>query len=443
MADNIHEGFGLPLEYQSQLEALASRRKLAQVLQAQAAAPVQVPQYGRMASKLSPLAPLGQALAMYLNQQNVDAADTERARLLGEASEAGRKEMGDIVGMADPQARIAAAMVSRYPGIRQQGTQWQKDRQTNINEAAKGIVQQDPTTAMRMWQTQGFPQGAYSPPPPGPVTFGQHGEDTYALVPQPGGKRDFSWARRPDRVEVVNRLPTKEGETALAIGETSLKERRASAQAARGTLDAIQTAFGAIQQGAQSGGGESLLQGLRKAAQMFGVNLPATASADELRAALGEGVLAVARKLAPVTQNDVAMLEQIKGSLNTDPEALSRMLGTTYAIAMRDLQDYHRWLGEKERTASTDYLRNAFAGEGIGLEQPPVSMPENTLVYIMQELAKRGGNTSGFQLPSGEAVDFRFGGGASINPRPMLAPPPATDGRPPGVRTLRPGRGKP
>src|SRR5574343_1732375 len=117
MADNMHEGFGLPLEYQSQLEALASRRKLAQALQAQAAAPVQVPQYGRMASKLSPLAPLGQALAMYLNQQNVDAADTERTKLLAQNEREGQEEMSRLTGMEDLKAQIAADTVSNRPGI--------------------------------------------------------------------------------------------------------------------------------------------------------------------------------------------------------------------------------------------------------------------------------------------------------------------------------------
>jgi hypothetical protein len=423
-ADNIHAGFGVPLEYASQLEALASRRKLAQALQAQSLQPIQVPQYGPMASKLSPLAPLGQALATYLNQRNIFAADTERQKTLADVQAGGQREMGEVLGMSDPQARIAAALTSSYPGIRQQATVWQKARDSNLQEGAKAIAGQDPTTAMQMLSSGQFPQAPYTTPVPAPIEFGQSGEDRYALVPQPGGKRDFSWARRPDRVEVNTRLPTKEGETALSIGESSLKERRASAQAARSSLDAIQTAFGALEQGAASGGGESVIQALRKAAQAFGVNLPGTASADELRAALGEGVLAVARKLAPVTQNDVALLEQIKGSLNTDPSALSRMLSTTYAIGMRDVQDYHRWLKEKQGTAATDYLRNAFAGEGVGLELPPLRAPENTVLSIIQELQRRGGDTSGFTTPDGQPIRFNLSGNADLNPR-IVPPAPA------------------
>lgn len=254
----MHEGFGLPLEYQSQLEALASRRKLAQALQAQAAAPVQVPQYGRMASKLSPLAPLGQALAMYLNQKNVDAADTERTRLLAQNEREGQEEMSRLTGMEDLKAQIAAASVSNRPGIRLWGAGRQKtyDEQQKAAQAARdarllaagqgAFKGDDYRGGMRILQSEQIPTDYSLPPIPAariePVPGGPPGQ-VMAVETNSRGEERINFNALPSQVKVNQGGVTLPGQNEgfQAWAKAAVADNQKMGEGARGAVEFVQT----------------------------------------------------------------------------------------------------------------------------------------------------------------------------------------------------------
>lgn len=425
MENSINAGFGIPLEYQSQLEALAQRRKLAQALQAQSLQPIQVPQYGPMASKLSPLAPLGQALATYLNQKNINSAEAEQTKVLGEAEAGGQAEMGQVMGVADPQARIAAALASRYPGVRQQGSTWQKSRDARVLEAGKAILPQDPTAGMGILQSGNFPETPYAPPPPKPVQFGVTPDATqspYALFEQPGGKREMVPFRQPSVISQTTRLPGAEGVLELERESKDLTARQAAAQAAMQDLATNQRLVKLYEQGLRTGGGESAYQVARQVGAALGVDLPATGMTDAARTLLGERLLDRAKTLGSNPSNaDRDVIAKIVGSIDTDPNAVAQLIAWSSAKSLKTLQDFNQFVGIKRGNAR---LPGLYETADVGIRAPSQLFGPQELQYRMLEaLQQEGGDLSQFQDATGPIspnATFKFGPKAAI---PSALPP--------------------
>jgi hypothetical protein len=114
--------------------------------------------------------------------------------------------------MADPKARIAAALVSRYPGIRAQGQAWQKTLDDRVKAGAEGAFKvEDPQTGMQILQSGNLPQDYSLRPIPAPE-----------IKPVPGGPDGQVMAvttnRKGEQKVDFNVLPHKVTATATAQG---------------------------------------------------------------------------------------------------------------------------------------------------------------------------------------------------------------------------------
>lgn len=424
----------LPPEYAAQLEQLMRRRQLAQMLQQQSMQP-QLQMVGGVAvapSKLGRLAQMLTGLGAPLVDQKAAGGMRE---VLQRAQQDESAEMQSVAGMGDRRAQIAAALASRFPGIRKTGGEWQKQHAEDVRAGAKIFGDAgDPLQGVRTLAAGALP----SDPQMSPMKPPEHGlhpdsKSPYSITYNRRGEPDLKFAPVASTQSVDVRLPGDERKVMLEDMGAQLKARREKAEVAVRTLDGMRSAVQALEAGAQAGGGGDILQGFRKAAQMFGVTVPETASTDEARSALGYGVLEYARKLAPVTQEDVKRLEVMVGSINTDPDALNKMLAITTAIQVRELQQFQQWHGAQMATTKDDYARQKLAGAEVGM-QPPQQMFGSLpwQLRVMQELGARGGDVSQYGI-GGErfAPDTQFNIG---NPR--LQPLPA------GVEVVRPGRGR-
>lgn len=215
MADLVNSGFGVPLEYQTELEALAKRRAMAAALARQASQPIQVQQMGRMASKVPFSAVLAQVLGGYAAGKTEDQADKQQQEAATRVSNEARQEMGDLTGMQDPQARIAAALVSRFPGIRAQGQLWQKTLDDRVKAGAEGAFKgEDTAGGMKILQTGQLPTDYSLPIVPAP-----------RIEPVPGGPDGQVMAvttnRKGEQKVDFNVLPHKVSATANAQGGTA------------------------------------------------------------------------------------------------------------------------------------------------------------------------------------------------------------------------------
>jgi hypothetical protein len=232
-------------------------------------------------------------------------------------------------------------------------------------------------------------------------------------------------------------MPGKEADMALDVLKGGLTKWQEKADIAKDTLSANIVALNAINEGARIGGGEGIKQAVRKGLQAFGINAPDTAQTEELQMALGNAVLQYARKLAPVTKEDVERLQSWLGSISTDPTALEKMLTLSNAVAMRTLHDYNQYVGEQKGNLKSDYARSLFSGADIGYGLPP-QVPGDTRQALMtiQAMRQRGmpADLPQFQI-GGETLPnnatFRLG-----NPPQMPLAQPLEENLPPGVKRV-------
>lgn len=427
MPGEINTNF--PPDVALSLEEAARRKAMAQALLQQSLATRPTEMVSGHAVKQGFGEGLARALTAFLAQKNMGAASADAARTLGEYQQGGRDEVARLMQQPNRQQAIAEALISRFPQAQQWGAGERKVREDRLTRGADVLGKEDPKAAIAAL-TAGQLPGQYEPPTVPEPTFGAYQGNTYALTKNRKGEPTIKFAPKETRFSVENKVPGMELQTVLGDRSKDLEGWKTRARSARELLDANTSAIEAIQQGAQSGGLEGVKQSLRKVLQGFGVTLPETAPTEQLQMALGQQILAHARKLAPVTAEDVRRLETILGSINTDPQALQKALSLTSAIALRDIQDFQRYLGDSEANASHPLIRNLYPGQGIGLELPG-QLPGGTQggMAILQELQKRGGDVSQFQvggeqIPANARFDLR--GGQPFTPAPAPAAPPGT-----------------
>lgn len=411
----------VPPDMLGEYQKLLRQRQMAQMLFQQAMAPRPTEVVTGHAVRQSPLSAIARALSMYGGSQGLASADTGLAGLAQKSDEQRRAAIAQF--LSDPETQYQQAM--QNPATAGMAKEWLDKRAKMVSEGAGLIGKEggDVASALAALQSQKLP-GNWAPPPPGPVQFGQQGENQYAIIPGTGGKQELKWAPKGTNVSVDARQAGREQEMALASTEADLKERRSRAQAAKETLSANRVALEALNDGAKSGGLEGFKQSLRKVAQGFGIASDDTTPTEQLQMALGNAVLAKARALAPVTAEDVKRLETILGSINTDPQALQKMLAVYNGIAAKELQDYNRYVETQRNSLTNPLARDLFSGAAIGFEmQPP---PGNTYqgLRAIQELQSRGGDVSNFAV-GGEPIPP----GATFK----LGPPPGEKGAAPAA----------
>jgi hypothetical protein len=399
-------GGDMPPEYLAQLSENARRRAMAEAMLQQftqgqqtqfvpggTGVPIAVKQGG--------LGALAQALSGLTAGAQVQGYGAENEALRMQNDRERQQEYQNFVANPDKSAAIAAAMVSRRPGVQKFGIEQQKREQDRVKDFATAIGPVDAQGGGRAIASGIIPQN-YTQPALPPITTGQAGPETYLINEGPNNKRDVRVFARPSTNTIDMRLPGQLNAGILAENTAELKAKKEAFDLAKETYSSGQKAITALENGAQAGGGEQLNQYIRQAVQFFGGDAKNLTDTAALKMALGDAILANARKLAPVTKADIGTLEQILGSINTDPSALSRALAWNSAHAFKAMHDFHGFMDVQERLPDSlkspehqDALRSLYAGQRIGREAPmQLYGPQLFQLEMAKQLKNIGYDTS-------------------------------------------------
>lgn len=416
----------LDLDSQAQWDAEQKKRAMAKLLMEKFMGGTQIEQPRTpIMARLSPLAAFAPALGAYFANKNDTEAAAKQADILKRAQEDTSTKLGDFytkfngpdsrpqqgpvmqdqpplpdVGV-DKNALLAQALSSANPMLRAAAEAARKNQQERVFKYADVAKDAAPGVAADTIRNNALPQKSL--PAPKMPEFGS--------VPGPNGQplpTVTNWGRgqiptasfgpgaAPSATATVQNSP--DYKAIIDTRAEELKTKKGSATAAKEILSSNMSAIQALEQGAKAGGLEGFKQGTRKALQGFGVDLPETASTEQLSMALGEQILANARKLAPVTGEDIKRLQEIKGSIGSDPQALTKMLAFTTAAAFKDTHDYNDYLSAQKGSISPmqtpqiqDQLRSLFAGQEIGYEAPSgLFGPQAFQLETARNLVNRG-----------------------------------------------------
>lgn len=386
----------LPVDYEAEMDDYRRKQAIAQLMFQRSLQPIQPGQVGPVAARVSPLALLAQAGTGYLSSKNEADATTGLRDVQKRADTDMRDELGKVVQNPDIKSAIAAAMQSKFPAIREWGTAKQKVLDERVNKGAEIAGKDNPQIGLDILNSGQMPSGNVIPPSK-PPEFKIDPVTKLPVVINSGAGNRLTGTFGPQGTNIEVKLPGTEANDLFASRKKTLEGWQEQAKLSKGVLDANTTAIEALQEGAKVGGLEGYKQSVRKVLQGLGVDAPATAPTEQLNMALGERILANARKLAPVTREDIKQLEADLGSINTDPAALQRMLSITTAIAVRDIQNYHRFVKDSADNSTHPILKDLYGGQTIGYELPP-TLPGGMHggMSVLQELQKRGGDVSQF-----------------------------------------------
>lgn len=248
-----------------------------------------------------------------------------------------------------------------------------------------------------------------------PSTF--NGSPILLGTDKEGEQRPFFPPREADKVIVTT------GDKTDAVLDRSrieaLEKKRLEVEPLQNRARSAIRVFDLIDKGAAVGGGQSLFQLARKAAQAIGVNIPATGLTDAARAELGTGLIDIVRKFAPVAGNDVQTAERITGSVDTDPGALKELSALTIANSIFELQRFNKDVDRSAAVSSGD--RQKF--EAIKLELEDLSTKNPALAgRVFQLLQGSGADLRGFTFDGKPVQDLTF----NIEFLPPLPPAPGT-----------------
>lgn len=425
----------LPPEFQAELQKLMRRQQMAQMMQTQAMQGMQQPtqftggQYSHPV-KTNPLTLALQAFTAYKGGKQIEEADKGIADVGQRYQQATQQELQTLLDSDNPRMYMGSA----NPRVSQMAAALEKQRGDRATKGAEIVGKDDSAAALNILRSGNLP-GEYSNPKLGDPTFGTDPSgNPYALVPEKGGGRKFTYAPKETKVSVDARQAGQEQATALGMLKGGTEEWQKKADAAKEVLQSNSVALDALARGAKAGGFEGFKQTLRSLGQAFGVETEKFTETSELQMALGNAILANARKLAPVTGEDIKRLEAILGSVNTDPTALEKMLTEYNGMATKTLQDANRYFSHNEQTMTDPLAKQVISGAGIGREMIPPPGDTSQMLRALQTLKRQGGDVTQFavggeQIPANAQFDIR-------GPKPPVLPGAAPAA--PGVKPRKP-----
>lgn len=408
-------------EFAQQFEALKRRQALAQAMQAQAMQSRPTEVITGHAVRQGPLSQGLRAISGVLASRNLGEADAGIADLQQQALSQRQQAISQILqqGQKDPQGAAMAGQASMDPRAQAIGKALQEQQQKRLEGFANAIKETNSQGAAQVFQSGAIPNEPYqTPKTPGPV-FGDDGAgNRYAISQNGKGGQNFDWVPKQQTQQIS--IDAAQRKMAYETVEPNLKLKQGEATAARDTLRANGRALDAINRNAQSGGAQDIKQTFRKGLQAFGVNLPETADTEQLGMALGETLLANARKLAPVTENDMAQLKVILGSINTDPVALQRALEFTSAIAMKGMKDYQGYVKTAGANIRSPEEKGLFDAQLVGFDNPTFPGNQQQQFRQLSQFKDLGGDITQFRDPTGQpfSPDAQF----NIAPPKVKAP---------------------
>jgi hypothetical protein len=325
-----------------------------------------------------------------------------------------------LVGDApNTKAAIAQALAGRFGRTQSYGAELQKQELTKLTDIGKMLGAADPVAGSK------FLQGNNASAPVQPLAqlnpefiTTPTGAGAVLTRDMKGGRPVVSYEPKAAKTE-VNVDARVGAKTDTELDKTTIDMLAKNKDSAAGAQNTIATAIRSNQllnQGADAGGGASIRQGARKFAQAFGVNVPETGMTEELRQRLGENVLEKASKLAPVTGNDVILLQQLLGSIDTDPTALREINAVMLAKSLMT-QDRHNAEVESARAVSSG---NPAKYEPFKIKRGNIDTQDAAMLGRAYQLMKEfGHDMSGYTyngVPADKAsFDFRFTGAPQGN----------------------------
>lgn len=416
MADSLSPLPGLPPEYQTQLQKLLRQRQIAEYFQNQALQQKPTEVVSGYAVRQSPLASIAKALAGGYGAYRTGQIDEQIGGVQSQAAQARQDELRRLVGLSLPQ-RAALGLTSRDPAVQKMAQTWQEQASKAAEAGGKALIDSgDAKTGLGVLGSGQIP-GDYTPPPPRKMETGEIAGNPYGLTYDNKGNPTLKFA--PKGIQV--NLPGRQAELAFDTAKEDIKGWKLKADTAINLLNSNRTALEALNEGAQAGGGEGFKQAVRKVAQAFGMQDAATAPTDKLAASLGDAVLHEVAKLRPASDKDIQFLQQLKGSINTDPSALVQMLTVANAISFRDLQNFHKYMDEGVGNNLADpTVQNLFKAGKIGYDIPQPFGSQAQKMRMLQELQARGGDVSGFKVgdePISPDAKFNIGNNALLPPQ--------------------------
>lgn len=372
----------IPYEYQQPLIKAARQRKIAEAMLArmQQRDPTQV--VSGIAVKQHPLEHLAKALSGYLGYKGIGAADEAEATAM-QKMQAGRqsdmqavqellrprqqqvRSPGAILDkdftagdetiptetqMAPPdiQAAIAKAMSSSFGSVRSQGEALRKDYDARREALIKVLTDRDPATAAAIAQS-GRMDGITPNIPTPRVAFQKDpsGND-YALTTNTKGEPHVSWAPKANQtslnVNTAPKLGAKVNEQQASHFAYGGKGRE-DADAIEKSMQTTQETLQALTRNPAMGAGAEGFQVLRKWAEVLGADMKdITTNTEQMKMLLGERALAaLGGKLgAQVSDADRKFIMENLGQINSDPEAVRRILLTTAKYQMAAQNKYNQ-----------------------------------------------------------------------------------------------------
>jgi len=407
-----------PAEYQTQIDEQERKRKMAQMLFQQAMGFQGAKSQGALASRTPLFAGLANAVSGGLGAY----ADANASKGINEVKQRYQADesadLAKLMGLPEEE-QLKQGPLSKFSRSRDLAKTLSDRREKRTTAGAPILAQAgDVQGALGALNTGNLPSTVAPPTPP--MISGLAGSD--------GTKKDVLVNTGAYGRQTATPFPVGNTMTANLNGPADykaieenwtadLKERQKAADSAKASLASSRAAVEALQAGAQAGGAEGIKQTIRELAQGFGIPNAATAPTQELNMALGNAVLEDARKLAPVTNEDLKYLEKLNGTINSDPQALTKMLAHRAAAATKSLSDFSDYMGSREASIKDigtpelrDRMKALIAGQRIGREVPPSLFgPQTFQIEMARQMGNLGYDVDKLKLPEVVRRDIKEG----------------------------------
>lgn len=321
----------MPLEYQTQGQLIARKRRLAEAMLARGmAGPRQTQMFGNYASAPGLGEHVLSALQTYMGMKGQGAADDESAQLAGRYNEAQQADLQRVMAehARDPKAGIAAALASQFGRSQGLAKDWSKSREDMLMAQGKMLGDADPIRGIKHLQADNTSAEVAPLTQPEPAFGTDPTGNAYAVTRDlKGGKPTLSYAPKDMQVKIDNKLTAGVNEDAAKYfnyGGKGYDKGTAANQSLQVTANLLDT----LDKNPTMGAGADLIQLVRKWGSTLGAPISEKTTPTEMASMqLGQKTLDRLGGLgAQVSDADRKFMLETQGSLGNDPEAVRRML---------------------------------------------------------------------------------------------------------------------
>lgn len=413
----------LPIEYQQQIEQALRKKKLAEMLQ-ERSMNYQGPQpMGPVAVKQSMFSTLANALGGVGGAYMAGKAGDDVNKVRGQYAQDEAADVASLTGMPELDA-IKAGTNSKFSRSREIAKTMQTQAEKR-RELKAGVYKDGGQTTQALQTLDGTPVSAPEPLKQPEVKWIT--DPNGKIIPQVTnydvrGQGKVNLGSQGSNTSITNTMPGKEGEISLERESADLKDMQAKARAAQSTLANAERLTKVLEEGASVGGQAGTKQAARKLFQAFGIQTDESGPTDSARSLLGKGLLENAKQLGiNPTDTDAKRIEQIVGTIDTDPASLPQLIAWMSGGAHKTLQDFGEFVNVKRKGQGAQKYPGLYDTLDIGIKQPESLFgPTELQVRILEALKQSGGDISKFQDKTGPVAansTFTLGKPGAIAPK--------------------------